>query len=118
MKTILIVDDEFGIVESLNEMLSEEGFAVSSATNGKDALRRIHEQRPDLILMDYMMPIMDGPEMMKAMQLDPALRDIPVLMMSSVPRRNLPADCEPAGFLRKPFELDALLSELTRLLGT
>lgn len=117
MKAILVVDDEFGIVDSLCEVLSEEGFAVSTAANGKDALRKIAEQRPDLVLMDYMMPVMDGLETMKAMQQDPAMRAIPVLLMSSVPRSNLPDDCTPSAFLRKPFDLDALLSEVVRLLG-
>jgi CheY-like chemotaxis protein len=116
VKAILIVDDEFGIVDSLAEVLSEEGFAVSTASNGKDALRRIAEQRPDLILMDYMMPVMDGAETLQAIRNDPALRDLPVLLMSSVPKANLPAQCAPTGFLRKPFDIDALLSMLATLL--
>lgn len=117
MKRVLIVDDEFGIVDSLAEVLSEEGFAVSTASNGKDALRRLAEQRPDLILMDYMMPVMDGAQTLQAIRSDPALRDIPVLMMSSVPKANLPAKCAPNAFLRKPFDVDALLSVLGSLLA-
>lgn len=117
MKAILIVDDEFGIVDSLAEVLGEEGFSVRTASNGKDALRRIGEQRPDLILMDYMMPVMDGAETLQTIRSDPALRDIPVLLMSSVPRANLPAQCVPSGFLRKPFDVDALLAMLASLLA-
>jgi CheY-like chemotaxis protein len=117
VKAILIVDDEFGIVDSLAEMLSEEGFAVSTASNGKDALRRIAERRPDLILMDYMMPVMDGAETLQTIRSDLALRDIPVVLMSSVPKANLPAQCVPTGFLRKPFDVDALLSMLASLLA-
>lgn len=116
MKAILIVDDEFGIVDSLAEVLSDEGFSVRTAPNGKDALRRIAEQRPDLILMDYMMPVMDGAETLQAIRSDPALGDIPVLLMSSVPQANLPTQCVPSGFLRKPFDIDALLSMVAGLL--
>lgn len=117
MKLVLVVDDEFGIVDSLSEVLSERGFAVAGAANGKDALRRVMERRPDLILLDYMMPIMNGPDMLRALQADAELRTIPVVMMSAVPRASLPEGCEPSGFLRKPFDLDALLAEVDRLLG-
>ena len=117
MTLVLVVDDEFGIVDSLSEVLSEHGFAVASAANGKDALRRVTERRPDLILLDYMMPVMDGQEMLRQLQADAELREIPVVMMSAVPRSNLPPSCAPSGFLRKPFDLDALFAELGRLLG-
>jgi CheY-like chemotaxis protein len=117
VKAILVVDDEFGIVDSLCEVLTDEGFSVRTAANGKDALRKMAEQRPDLVLMDYMMPIMDGQETVNAMQEDAALRDVPVVMMSSVPRPNLPHGGALAGFLRKPFDLDVLLAEVARVLG-
>jgi CheY-like chemotaxis protein len=116
VKTVLVVDDEFGIVDSLGEVLSEEGFAVVIARNGKDALRKLAEQRPDIVLLDYMMPVMDGREALRAMRADAAFSDVPVVMMSAVPRSNLPADCVVEGFLRKPFDLEELFAELTRLL--
>ncbi|MFY0527463.1 response regulator [Archangium gephyra] len=117
MKTLLVVDDEAGITEALNDLLSEEGFHVLVASHGKEALARMAEKRPDLILLDYMMPVMDGRELLLALQGDAAHRDIPVLMMSAVPRSSLPLDCQPLAFLRKPFTIDRLLAEVNRLLG-
>jgi CheY-like chemotaxis protein len=117
VKTLLVVDDEVGISEALNDLLSEEGFHVLVAANGREALERMAGKRPDLILLDYMMPVMDGRELLLAVQGDAASRDIPVLMMSAVPRSSLPPDCNPLAFLRKPFTIDRLLAEVRRLLG-
>ncbi len=116
MKTLLVVDDEVGVTEALQDLLSEEGFAVLTARNGKDGLKRIAEKRPDLILLDYMMPVMDGRELLLTVQADAAHRDIPVILMSAMPRSSIPQDCKPAAFLRKPFEIDQLLAEVGRLL--
>lgn len=117
MKTLLVVDDEVGITEALNDLLSEEGFHVLVAGTGKEALARLAEKRPDLILLDYMMPVMDGREVLNVLRGDAAYRDIPVLMMSAMPRSSLPLDCQPTAFLRKPFTIDRLLVEVNRLLG-
>lgn len=117
MRTLLVVDDEAGITEALNDLLSEEGFHVLVASNGREALERMAGKRPDLILLDYMMPVMDGREVLLAVQGDAVTRDVPVLMMSAVPRSSLPLDCKPVAFLRKPFTIDRLLAEVRRLLG-
>jgi CheY-like chemotaxis protein len=117
VRTLLVVDDEVGITEALRELLSEEGFLVLTARNGREGLERVTEKRPDLILLDYMMPVMDGRDMLKALEADATSRDIPVLLMSAMPRASLPADCKPAHFLRKPFNLDQLLLHVRRLLG-
>jgi CheY-like chemotaxis protein len=117
VKTLLVVDDEEGILEALSDALSDEGYRVLIARNGKDGLKRVSETLPDLILLDYMMPVMDGRELLKVLRAEPTYRHIPVVMMSAMPRSSLPADCEPTAFLRKPFNLDTLLAELERLLG-
>jgi DNA-binding response OmpR family regulator len=116
VKTVLVVDDEPGITEALNELLSEEGFHVLTALNGKQALERIAEKRPELILLDYMMPGMDGSELLTALRRDSAYQDIPVLMMSFIPRSSIPLACTPTAFLRKPFRIEQLLAEVDRLL--
>lgn len=117
MRTLLVVDDEVGITEALGELLREEGFLVLTAHNGREGLERVAEKRPDLILLDYMMPVMDGRDMLKALEGDATTRDIPVVLMSAMPRASLPAECKPAHFLRKPFNLDQLLVHVRRLLG-
>jgi len=65
-ETILIVDDEFGIAEFLTDLLVDKGYRVITAANGKQALARIAEEKPDLVLLDFMMPVMDGAATLKA----------------------------------------------------
>ena len=117
MKTLLVVDDEVGITEALSELLSDEGFHVLVAFNGKEGLERIAEKRPDLILLDYMMPVMGAREMLSSLRGDAAYQNIPVILMSAVPRSSIALDCQPTIFLRKPFSIDRLLAEVRRLLG-
>ncbi len=116
MGPILIVDDEFGIVEAVRDLLSDEGYPTAIALNGREALERMAEERPALVLLDYMMPVMNGPALLEAMQRDAALRDVPVVMMSaSTPDRWRHLRC--AGFLPKPFSLDQLFTTVQRLAG-
>jgi CheY-like chemotaxis protein len=116
--TVLVVDDELGIVESLSEILGEEGFTVLVARNGKDALRRLAEATPDIVLLDYMMPVLDGRDTLAAIRSHPRLSTIPVLMMSAMPKSSLPADCQPTAFLRKPFDIDVLLTQIRALIAS
>lgn len=84
MATVLIVDDEYGIVELLEAVLFDEGHRVLTASNGRHGLSVLETRKPDVIFLDYMMPIMDGASMLSHMRSDPALRDIPVVLMSSI----------------------------------
>lgn len=116
MKTILVVDDEPTILESMELVLEIEQYTVVTASNGKEALERIAESRPDLVLSDVMMPVMDGLELLRAIKTDPALAGIPVVIMSA--GRPDPAMVDPPWdrFLPKPARLDVLLSVLKDLL--
>jgi CheY-like chemotaxis protein len=116
MGPILIVDDEFGIVEAVRDLLSDEGYRTAIALNGREALARMAEERPALVLLDYMMPVMNGPSVIEAMKRDAALGEVPVVMMSaSTPDRWRHLVC--AAFLPKPFTLDQLLTTVQRLAG-
>lgn len=117
MKTILVVDDEYAIVWSLSTELQDEGYRVVAAANGKEALERISEELPALVITDVMMPIMDGRELIAALGRDGRTRDIPVIVMSAVARAGLDGAMRSAAFLRKPFGLKALLGEVARLIG-
>jgi CheY-like chemotaxis protein len=118
MKTILVVDDEFGVAEVLEALLTDEGYRVTTAVNGRQGLTRLSEVRPDLVLLDVMMPIVDGPAMLRAMQEDPILRAIPVVMMSSLGEDVVRTQCQGyAAFLRKPFRATAVLDTVARILG-
>ncbi|MFP2927048.1 response regulator [Pyxidicoccus sp. 3LG] len=116
MKRLLIVDDELAIVEALQDILSVEGYDIVTAFNGAEGLQRMAASRPDLVLLDLMMPVMDGREMLRRMREDASLHDIPVVVMSAG-RISDEERRSSARFLAKPFELDVLLDTISELLG-
>lgn len=117
MATILIVDDEFGIGEVLDAVLTDAGHRVLTAINGRQGLQRLAEATPDVVLLDYMMPVMDGAGMCRAMAADARWKAIPVLMMSALPEGVVAKECSGyAAFLRKPFRLQAAVDAITRVL--
>jgi CheY-like chemotaxis protein len=111
MRKLLIVDDEVAIVEALQDVLSGEGYEVRTAYNGAEGLKRLGEVRPDLMLLDMMMPVMDGRELLHRVRTDEHLKKLPVIVMSagriSEEERRLSSR-----FLPKPFELDVLLAAI------
>ncbi len=115
MKTILAVDDEHDILLVVDLVLSEANYHVVKASNGKEALARLAESKPVVVLMDIMMPVMSGLDTLKAIKADPEYRKIPVVLMSAlapkVSREEYPWDA----FLRKPFEIDELMATIERL---
>jgi CheY-like chemotaxis protein len=118
MRTVLVVDDEFGVAEVIEAILEDEGYRVLTAVNGRQGLVRLAENRPDLVLLDMMMPILDGPAMLKAMKAEPQFADIPVVMMSSLDPRSVDAECSGyVAFLRKPFRAAAVTDLVARLIG-
>lgn len=117
MTRILIVDDEFGIADIVAEILAETGYEVSTVINGKLALAEMAKLPPDLVLLDVMMPVLDGEGTLRAMRRDPSLERIPVIMITAL-LEALPADRTLfQAALRKPFSQEALLTEIRRLLS-
>jgi CheY-like chemotaxis protein len=112
----MIVEDDFDVRTLFAESLVEAGYTVESASNGQEALDLLRGgvPIPGVILLDLMMPVMDGWQMREALAADPALHDIPVVMMTA--SRNLGR----AGgeILLKPFSLDTLLAAVERHVGT
>jgi len=118
MATILVVEDEFGIAEVLQSALADAGHNVVTAINGRQGLERLNERRPELVILDFMMPVLDGPGMLRAMRGDPEYRDIPAVLMSSLPESAVAeAASGYAGFLRKPFQLRAAIEMINRVLN-
>jgi CheY-like chemotaxis protein len=117
MRTILVVDDEFGIAEIIADVLGSMDFSVSIALNGKVALASIEHERPDVILLDVMMPVMSGPELLERLRASEAHRDIPVIMMSAVGPESVSPEvhAQISGFLHKPFTYDQLMEALSRV---
>lgn len=118
MSTVLIVEDEFAIADLLEMVLTDEGYRVLLAANGRQGLERLAEgPRPDLVLSDYMMPVLDGAGLIRAMRESEAQRDIPCIVMSSMPEANVRERIDSyAGFVRKPFQLAALVRLVAAIL--
>ena len=117
MPIVLVVEDEFGIAELFDAVLTDEGYRVLTAMDGEQGLERMAQERPDLVFTDYMMPVMDGAEMLTEILADPALRNIPVVMMSSMPESVVgERSCGYVTFMRKPFKLKELTNLAKQLL--
>jgi len=107
-RRVLVVDDDPDILDALSEILEVEGYEVQRARNGREALQRIEQGMPDLVLLDLMMPVMDGWEF--ARSLAPGTRP-PIIVLSA--DRNVSAKAKEIGalgWLAKPFELSDLLA--------
>jgi CheY-like chemotaxis protein len=118
-KTILIVDDEFGILEVLEFILRDAGFSVKSALNGQDALACLDESTPDLVILDYMMPILDGTGVINAMRANPKYSSVPVILTSALHENTISKRCHGFQvFLRKPYKTEHLMAAVSRLLDS
>lgn len=114
MESILIVDDEASIAEVLADLFEAEGYLVHKAADGQEALDHVARRPPNLILLDVMMPVLDGPGTLRRLRADPNCAEIPVVMMSAARR---PADIDGcAAFVEKPFDMDRLVELVARIL--
>src|SRR5215212_7282264 len=116
VKTVLVVDDEPVLRTIVREILHEEGYEVIEAPDGRVMLEMMAKERPDLVLMDVMMPVVDGREAYRQLRLRPEHRDVPVVMMSAGVR-PIKLDPSIAGFMAKPFDLSQLVDLVARLIG-
>ena len=114
--TILIVEDDFDVRESLSEALRDEGYAIECAIDGEQALEYLRNGgRPGLILLDLMMPRMSGSEFRMVQKVDPQLRHLPVVLLSADGAMEEKAKAlETDGALRKPIDLEQLLKIIER----
>ena len=115
---VLVGDDEFGIAELIDAVLTDEGYRVLTAMNGRQGLAAMANERPDLVFLDYMMPVMDGAEVLFAMARDPSTDGVPVVLMSSMPEAMVAERCVGyAPCLRKPFKIAHVVTLAQRLTG-
>lgn len=116
MALILVVDDEAAIVETLAEVLLWKGHEVVTASNGELALAAMRQRAPQLVLLDYMMPVRDGLQTLEDMRADPSLAAIPVVLMSAASELAVPGTRRWDAFLHKPFRQPGLDEVLAKLL--
>jgi two-component system, OmpR family, phosphate regulon response regulator PhoB len=116
---VLVVEDEASLVTMLRYNLEKQGFRVEEAADGQEALTRIAETQPDLVLLDWMLPVVSGIEVCRQIRRRPATRELPVIMLTArtedqdaVRALNTGAD----DYVTKPFNLDSLLARMRALL--
>ena len=118
--TIMVVDDSVTVRKVTSRFLTREGFVVETARDGAEALRMVHDQAPDLMLVDVEMPRMDGFELLGALRSSDKFKDLPIVLITSRTgekhkQRGLSLGAN--NYFGKPYREDQLLEEIKRLLG-
>jgi CheY-like chemotaxis protein len=118
VKTILVVDDELGSAEVLGLILEEEGYRTFCAVNGQLALIQARDVVPDLVIVDYMMPLMNGAEFSHALRADPQFAQTKIILNSGLPEAAIRDQFGSYdAFLRKPFKVGRLLELVQQFIG-
>jgi signal transduction histidine kinase len=112
---VLLVEDDDGLVDSISAILTDAGYLLSTCQNGLDALAQLKADPPDLVILDLMMPIMNGWEFRAAQRADPAIADVPVVVISA-DRTSKAAAVHADSYVGKPFRAGELLHEVERVL--
>ena len=116
-RTVLIIEDEKLIIVSTQMVLEAAGFQVESATNGEDGIAKARTQSPDIILLDIMVPGIDGWETLTRLKRDPQTANIPVIIFTAREHargHQKSTDMGAADYFRKPFEPDELIDLVER----
>jgi DNA-binding response OmpR family regulator len=119
-KTILVVEDELDIAEGLKARLELESYRVELAHNGQDGVASARKLKPDLIIMDVMMPVVNGLDACSALKSNADTKDIPILMLTALPHVKDVENAFHVGaddFLNKPYSNERLLKKIEILLG-
>ena len=120
MKKILIVDDEHDIVESLKFVLEDADYTCYCAYNGEDGLKMAKEIMPDLMILDVMMPKINGYKISRLLKYDNKYKDIPILMVTARSQEEDKLIGEETGaneYITKPFDLDDVVDRVKKYLG-
>jgi CheY-like chemotaxis protein len=117
VRHVLIIEDDSEIRACIAEALSYDGYTVAEAQNGLEGLRHARSRRPDLIILDLMMPTMNGWQFRAAQKRDPTLADIPVIVTSAVAAESTGNLSDVAARFAKPFDFATLLAAVERHAG-
>lgn len=112
---VLVAEDDFNVRLTLEIVLEDEGFDILLAVDGEEALEAARSSHPDVILLDQIMPKLDGKQVLQALRADEATRDIPVLVLSGM-ERGVPEDWPGAQFVGKPFSPEELVRRIRAVL--
>ena len=114
---LLIIEDDAAVLDALREVLEDEGHEVVVAANGREAMRRLRDgRRPNLILLDLMMPVMSGWEFREAQLQDETLASIPtVILTADGHAAQKSVELQSAGFLQKPIKPERLLQKVDEI---
>jgi DNA-binding response OmpR family regulator len=118
-KSVLIIEDEPFIIEALSFLLEREGIDFDCSTDGEGCLDIIESRRPDLVILDMMLPQMNGMEVLQSLRNTEAFKALPVLMLTAKGQKKDRKAAEDAGvslFMTKPFANDELIANVHRLL--
>jgi len=119
-KCILIVDDEKDMVDMLSLRLEAAGFRVCAAYDGQEGLGMVRKEKPDLILLDVMMPKLDGYQVCRMLKFDQKFRDIPIIMLTARSQEQDKAtggDVGADAYVTKPFESADLVAKIEKMLN-
>ncbi len=119
-KKILVVDDEVDLVETIRFPLEMEGFNVLVSYNGEDALNQARKEKPDLILLDLMLPKLDGYKVCRLLKFDERYKDIPILMLTAKTQEKdklLGKETGANEYITKPFDIDDLMKKVKAYLS-
>ncbi|NWF52064.1 MAG: response regulator [Nitrospirae bacterium] len=114
-KKILVVDDELDLVETIRFQLETEGFNVITAYNGEDALNLARTENPDLILLDIMLPKLDGYKVCRLLKFDEKYKNIPIIMLTARAQEKdkiIGLETGANEYVTKPFDMDRLLEKV------
>ena len=119
-KKILVVDDEVDLVETVRFPLEMEGFDVLVSYNGEDALNQARKESPDLIILDLMLPKLDGYKVCRLLKFDERYKHIPILMLTAKTQekdKTLGMETGANEYITKPFEMDYLMEKVKAYLN-
>ena len=117
---ILVVDDEVYILHILDFSLGAEGFEVISANNGEQGIEKARQEKPDLIVLDIMMPVLDGYETCRRLKREAETKDIPVVLLTAKGRdidKRLGFEVGAIDYIVKPFSPSRLIERIEEIIG-
>jgi len=120
MKKILIADDHAEVVELVRVTLEGEDYEIVDASNGKEALKKARLEKPDLVLLDVVMPKMDGFEVCRKLKKDPQTKEIPIIMLTAKAQeveKEKGREVGASDYITKPFSPSALLTKIEEILA-